>query len=139
MLIIGGLEKMKKKFNWIGFIALIVWDLGFIQFLMFAMAMSNSLLSMLPDSSNLQIGFSAYYIILLIILILGDLIICRDNKWMICLGVANLIWYGVSYHFNVSPLSIVGCILVVIAGIYGIMAENKLRVSQKDNGNNTTN
>lgn len=136
---------MKKKFNWLGFIALIIWDFGFIQFLMFAMSATNSMISFMssvqpsPDASKMQTAFSAYYIILLIILLLTNLMICKDNKWMICLGVANLIWYGVSYHFNVSPLSIVGCILVVIAGIYGIMAENKLRVRQKDNGNNTTN
>lgn len=122
---------MKKKFNWLGFIALIVWDFGLIQFLIFAMSMSNSILSMLPDSSKLQVGFSAYYIILLVILILFDLVICRDNKWMICLGVINLIWYGISYHFNVSPLSIIGCILIIAAGVYGIMSENKSSASQK--------
>lgn len=110
---------MKKKFNWLGFIALIIWDIGAIQYLFYSMAFTNNILSMSSQTSAMKSAFNVYYIVLFIILILADLYICCNNIWMIVLGTINLAWYGIYTHFQVSPLSIVGCILVILAGVYG--------------------
>lgn len=112
--------KKEKRFNWIGFIALIIWDIGVIQYLFYAMTLTNNLLSLSSETSNLKLGFSMYYVILFIVLIIVDLCICRNNVWMIILGSINLLYYGIGLHFNVSPISIIGCILIILAGIYGL-------------------
>lgn len=117
----------KKKFNWLGFIALLIWDYGLIQYLLWSMGMTNALLDMDSFGAGTKNFFSGYYIFLFIILVLVDLGICRDNKWMITISVANLIYYGVACHFDVAPISIIGCILVLAAGIYGLIKENKIR------------
>ena len=120
---------MKKKFNWLGFIALIIWDIGFIYYFAFVVGLWNFwAISLGADKTFVGI-FNIYYIILFILLILIDLAICRDNKWMITIGVANLIYYAVVYHFDVAPISIIGCILVLVAGIYGLIKENKTKSS----------
>lgn len=119
----------KKKFNWLGFIALLIWDYGLIQYLLWSMGMTNALLDMGSFGAGTKNFFSGYYIFLFIILVLVDLGICRDNKWMITISVANLIYYGVACHFDVAPISIIGCILVLAAGIYGLIKENKVKNS----------
>lgn len=115
----------KKKLNWLGFIALVVWDFGFIQYLLFSMGMTNVLLTIGSSTNELKSFFNICYIILLIILLLFNLSICNQNKWLITLGIANLIWYGVEYHFDVYPFAIIGCILLIIAGIFGLKADSK--------------
>ena len=125
---------MKKKFNWLGFIALIIWDIGAIQFILLAMNFTNSIFSISNEFNSIRTTYNVYWIILFIILILGNLLICRNNIWMICLGVINLIYYGVSLQFKVSPISIIGCILVILAGVYGLKTNSP---TEKIDVNNT--
>ena len=119
----------KKKFNWLGFIALIIWDIGFIYYFLYYVGLWNALAISVGTDASILGFFNISYLILLILFILIDLAICRDNKWMITIGVANLIYYGVVCHFDVAPISIIGCILVLAAGIYGLTKENTIRNS----------
>ena len=118
---------MKKKFNWLGFAALVIWDISVFYYISFAMRFSNALLSMSSETKGLQSFFNIYYIIIFVLAILIDLVVCRDNIWMIILGAGNLIWYGVSCKFQVPILSIIGCILIIAAGIYGLVTSNKTK------------
>lgn len=120
---------MKKNFNLLGFIALIIWDIGFIYYFLYYVGLWNTFAISVGTDASILGFFNASYIILFILFILIDLAICRDNKWMITIGVANLIYYCVACHFDVAPISIIGCILVLAAGIYGLIKENKIRNS----------
>lgn len=111
---------MKKKFNWLGFIALIIWDIGFLYYFAITVGLWNAYAISLGADKSVISTFNIYYFILFVLLIIVDLLICRDNKWMITIGVINLIYYAVVCQFNVPPLSIIGCVLVLAAGIYGL-------------------
>ena len=131
---------MKNKFNWLGFIALLIWDFGFIQLWMFLFGMNNLLFDIGNFSGGVRNIFNIYYIVLFICVILFDLTICRHNRLLIALGVINLIWYGVAYQFNVYPFPIVGCVLIILAGIYGLHREKKekLQTTADLNSSNAT-
>lgn len=128
---------MKKKFNWLGFVALIIWDIGAFQYLYFAMRFSSALLSMSSETKGLQSFFNIYYIIIFVLAILIDLVVCRDNVWMIILGAGNLIWYGFECQFQVPIFSIVSCVLLVAAGIYGLVTSNKTKKNESSSKTET--
>ena len=120
---------MKKSFNWLGFIALIIWDIGFIYYFLYYVGLWNAFAISFGVDKSFIGTFNIMYLIILVLFVLVDLAICRDNKWMITISVANLIYYGVACHFDVAPISIIGCILVLAAGIYGLIKENKIKNS----------
>ena len=120
---------MKRKFNWLGFIALIIWDIGFYYYFAAYVGLWNVLaISVGADKSFVGI-FNIYYIVLFILCILVNLAVCRNNKLMVTIGVANLIYYVIVCQFDVAPISIIGCILVLVAGIYGLIDEKKVKDS----------
>lgn len=121
---------MKKKFNWLGFAALVIWNISIFYYISFVMRFSSALLSMSSETKGLQSFFNIYYIIIFVLAILIDLAVCRDNIWMIILGAGNLIWYGVGCKFQVPILSIIGCILIIAAGIYGLVTSKKTKNSE---------
>lgn len=121
---------MKKKFNWLGFAALVIWDISIFYYISFAMRFSSALLSMSSETKGFQSFFNIYYIIIFVLAILIDLVICKHNIWMIILGLGDLIWYGVEWQFQVPIFSIVSCVLLIAAGIYGLVTANKTKNSE---------
>ena len=119
---------MKKKFNWLGFAALIVWDIGAMQSALALMQVSNAFFSMSSQTRGIQSYFNVYFIILFVLAILVNLVICKHNIWMIIIGAGDLIWLiwcGIDYKTYIPVLSIIGCVLVIAAGIYGLVTAKK--------------